>query len=163
MKNLMLVALAAIVLSFPASASAAKGGTDRPLKLTSSGTIVADLATGAFSSEETDLTSHLGTTHTVGSGMLTPTGPTTFDFSGSITKTAANGDKLFLILTGTATTDPATGTGLSESHETITGGTGRFEGASGTLLGTTTSTLVSTMGAQVTFAFSGSATGTISY
>jgi hypothetical protein len=55
----------------------------------------------------------------------------TFTGSGSITYTAANGD----VLTGTATGRAVVGGGIAAVTETvtITGGTGRFAGATGTL------------------------------
>jgi hypothetical protein len=54
-----------------------------------------------------------------------------FTASGRVTYTAANGD----VLTGTATGRAAVGGGIATVTETvtITGGTGRFAGATGTL------------------------------
>lgn len=50
---------------------------------------------------------------------------TTFEFEGTLSKTAANGDRLFETLTGQFTPTGSVG------EFTITGGTGRFTGATG--------------------------------
>jgi len=76
-------------------------------------------------------------------GRLTATYPHCVNFaagtfSGTATFTAANGDLLFVLLGGSAD-DPACRTICGVSFTgTITGGTGRFEGAAGTLSGTGT-------------------------
>jgi hypothetical protein len=76
-------------------------------------------------------------------GRLTATYPHCVNFaagtfSGTATFTAANGDLLLVHLGGSAD-DPACRTTCGVSFTgTITGGTGRFEGAAGTLSGTGT-------------------------
>jgi hypothetical protein len=73
-------------------------------------------------------------------GRLTATYPHCVNFvagtfSGTATFTAANGDQLFVLLGGEAD-DPACTTTCGVTFRgTITGGTGRFEGAEGTLTG----------------------------
>lgn len=57
--------------------------------------------------------------------------------SGTSTMTAANGDKLYSTFTGTITPQPD-GKRLVSLRHTITGGTGRFEKASGYYTGLTT-------------------------
>jgi hypothetical protein len=91
---------------------AAKGGTDRPFKASGSGLGVVDPVAGTYVIDGTSKNSHLGrsTFHT--EGALTG--------GNTITITAANGDKLVAI--GTSATDAI-----------FSGGTGRFQGASGTL------------------------------
>ena len=61
---------------------------------------------------------------------FTLTGPSTFTYTGTRTFVAANGDTLFSAITWQGTfTSTAT---HSTETDTITGGTGRFAGASGT-------------------------------
>jgi hypothetical protein len=99
--------------------------------------------------------SHLGRVTFDDTGTITPTGPTSFDLSGSAVTTAANGDKLFESFTGSGTVD-AMGNTHGQTTWTITGGTGRFAGASGTASGPFT-------GSTATSTVSGSFKGTISY
>ncbi len=127
--------LASFVLAVAAlGATAALGtanNTDRPLKVQGKGTetAVIDLATGLGSGD--------------GRGHLSRLGKVTFhddirslafdganvSFVGTATYVAANGDKLFAT---TAATGALTPTGLRITIvDTITGGTGRFAGASG--------------------------------
>jgi hypothetical protein len=73
-------------------------------------------------------------------------------FSGTATFTAANGDLLFVLLGGSAD-DPTCTTVCDVSFTgTIVGGTGRFEGAEGTLTGTGTVDLIAS---TITAAFEG--------
>jgi hypothetical protein len=137
----------------PVGALAKAGGTDRPIKDTSSGTISVD-ATLAFTADTTGRIAHLGRATTHLEGVVTPTGPNTFNVDGTSTVVAANGDELFATFSGSGTND---GSGNSEGPEvtTITGGTGRFENASGTLAGLFRTTAAG--------GFSYSQRGTISY
>jgi hypothetical protein len=61
-------------------------------------------------------------------------------FSGTATFKASNGDLLFVLLEGSADDPTCTTTGICDVSftGTIVGGTGRFEGAEGTLTGTGT-------------------------
>jgi hypothetical protein len=52
---------------------------------------------------------------------------------GTAVLTAANGDRVFLAASGTTCLNPSTGLVSLSGTQTITGGTGRFAGASGTL------------------------------
>jgi hypothetical protein len=73
-------------------------------------------------------------------------------FSGTATFKAANGDLLFALLGGSAD-DPACTTTCGVSFTgTIIGGTGRFQGAEGTLTGTGTVDLIAS---TITAAFRG--------
>ena len=76
---------------------------------------------------------------------------------------AANGDKLFGTLSGSGTSDPATGNNQGAVVVTYTGGTGRFKHASGSATGPFSNVFVSAVGTKLTFAISYSLTGTISY
>ena len=120
----LVVALATLS---PASALASAGATDRPMKGTGSGTLSLNPETGAFTGDAAGVSSHLGsyTVRLEGTGTPTPEG----DFAGSGTATvaAADGEQL----TGTFTLS-ATGHTTTVVVE-ITGGTGRFADASGTL------------------------------
>jgi hypothetical protein len=110
----------------PASALANAGGTDRPVKGAGSGTISLDQA-GAFTGEAKGVSGHLGnyTVHLEGTGAPTP--EANFFGSGTATAVAANGDEFTGTVTVT-TTGPTTTVVVK-----VTGGTGRFADASGTL------------------------------
>lgn len=64
---------------------------------------------------------------------LTPISPFCQSNLGTAVLTAANDDQIFLAASGTTCLDPSTGLVSLSGSQTITGGTGRFEGASGTL------------------------------
>jgi hypothetical protein len=130
------IALAGLVVALavlsPASALANAGGTDRPIKGAGTGTISLDPATGAFTGVVPGVSSHLGdiTVHIEGVGARAADG--TFAGSGTATLVAANGDEVrgSIALTQTALPDGHT---VTTVVVTITGGTGRFANASGTL------------------------------
>ncbi len=130
------VALAALVLAFavlsPASAPAKAGGTDRPMEGSGSGTITLDPVTGAFTGVVPGVSSHLGEVTVQIEGTGAPTSDGTFAGSGTTTIVAANGDELTGTMTLTQTVLP-TGRTTTTVAVTITGGTGRFADASGTL------------------------------
>ena len=110
-----------------ASITDAKGGSELPFR-------------GTLQATETE---NGALHHLVGTGEATHLGRFTFNShftvtapppaaSGTATWTAANGDQLFTTVTGKAVvTFPIAD--IDETH-TITGGTGRFAGASGTIL-----------------------------
>jgi hypothetical protein len=130
------IVLAGLVLGLttlsPISALANAGGTERTVNGTGSITISLDPRTGAFTGDATGISSHLGdlTVRVEGAGRVTPDG--TFAGSGTVTITAANGDQLTGTFTLT-TTDLFAGGGTTTVIVTITGGTGRFADATGTL------------------------------
>ena len=118
----LVVAVAAVS---PSSALAAAHGTARPLTGTGTGTITINLATGAATADGTGYISHLGAFTGHVDLMFTFTGAS-FTYTGTGTDVAANGDKLVFSVKASGTigsTDTET--------DTITGGTGRFAGASG--------------------------------
>ena len=89
-----------------------------------------NLTTGAATSGFTGHLSPLGADTGYDNLAFTLTGPSTFTYTGTRTFVAANGDKLFSAITGKGT---FTSTAAhSTETDTITGGTGRFAGASGT-------------------------------
>jgi hypothetical protein len=76
--------------------------------------------------------------------------------AGTAVFTAANGDQLFTTVTGTATFPDANGIVTFRGTDTVTGGTGRFAGASGSL---TRTARVSVLVLSGTYEFD----GTLSY
>jgi len=107
-------------------ASAAASVT-RPAKANGTGRIHVDTATGAVTGEESGVMSHLGK-YTLGlEGTASPSADGTIAGSGTATITGANGDQLTATYTLTGQ-DPTLNIVV-----TITGGTGRFANASGTL------------------------------
>jgi hypothetical protein len=100
---------------------------NRPIRGNSTGTISINTATGALTGEESGVISHLGAAHLRLQGVSTVSGDGTLTGSGTVTMVAANGDQA----TGTFTL-----TGREPTRTvlvTITGGTGRFANASGTM------------------------------
>ena len=98
---------------------------------------------------------HLGrTTASVEeTGTFTASGPL---IAAVITYTAANGDQLVTTFSGTATFPNQNGVVAVTGSETVTAGTGRFVGASGSMLRTGTVSVVSLSGQYETH-------GTLSY
>jgi hypothetical protein len=149
----VLMSVLALVGVDPAAAVAKRGGTDRPLKGSISGTSSLDLAAGTGTSQGSGTFSHLGkTTYTLNITFVL-TGPTTVGLSGTGTLVAANGDQVFVTFTGTATVPspvPAVGQQVDFTFvSTITGGTGRFSDASGTTTSTGHQEVVSVVGTTV--------------
>ena len=106
--------------------------------------------------------SHLGKVTAHYTGVATPSGPNTLSISGSSVEVAANGDKLYATHSGSATLDAAFNA-QGTLVNTITGGTGRFENASGVGTGTFSMRTRSFDGVTLTSAISLSLAGTISY
>ena len=158
-------AVLALTALIPASAQGNANGTERPIKVTFSDTSVFDLATLTFHYEGTQLDSHLGKAAFEGDGSISLTGFNTFDQRDAWVVTAANGDELFGTNAATGTGGPRGLVGGSEETviQTITGGTGRFRDATGTLTGTFRNVLVSLVGGVATYSVHGSSAGTISY
>jgi hypothetical protein len=149
----LVVAAAAITV---APAGAAAGGTDRPFKSTANGTLLllddpmmgeCDFVSPSFlvcgQELSTDfIGTHLGRSTSTGMGELTidlsqfcttPGGnPEGFPIDSvmPVTTVAANGDELYAVTTVSSCVD---GIGVTEPTGTyeITGGTGRFHGATG--------------------------------
>ena len=131
------VAVAGLVLALavlgPSAALGKAGGTDRPVKGTTSGTVTGKLGSPlGITIDLSGVATHLGkySVHVDAVGVISG-GEVLVD--GTFTVVAANGDQL----TGTTTfTSPLSQ--LAEVHTTtafltITGGTGRFADASGTI------------------------------
>ena len=166
MRKVIMIAglVLAVGVLAPVGALAKAGGTDRPIKDNSSGTSVVDLATAPFGfvSDVTGVGSHLGRTATHFDGAITFTSSDTITIAGSFVIIAANGDQLSGTFRGSGVDDHS---GLVEgtSVYTFTGGTGRFENASGSVPGTFRQELTSTGGGAATFAAHYTLKGAISY
>jgi hypothetical protein len=116
--------ISAVVLSVSLSSLcfAGKGGTNRPFKGVAKGTITT-FAPPLLEVEYTGKATHLGRFTRSETATLNSDG----SVSGSIDYVAANGDELYTTFIGTFVSEnTATGT------YSINGGTGRFEGATGT-------------------------------
>lgn len=157
--------VAILVAVAPAQTVAKHGGTGRPLRGAGAGTSTVDLATAIATSQGTARFSHLGKTTFALSAQVTITGPNTIALSGAGTFVAANGDELHTTLTGTGT---FTGIGPpSTAHYTlvltVTGGTGRFADASGTITASVDQEDVSQTGTVIGTRETFTAQGTLSY
>lgn len=159
-----LTLISGLVLTFvalsPAAAMGAAKGTDRPLSGTGTSTTTINLVTGAGTVVASGHLSHLGAETSSGVDQFALVGPNGFSWTGTGTTAAANGDKLFTTVSGTGTFGPPIN---STSITTITGGTGRFVDAIGTITGTSQSTSVSIVGSIETVTSTFTSTGTISY
>jgi hypothetical protein len=162
-KAMTLAGLALAVAALgPASAPAAVEGTDRPVQGSASGMDSVNVQTLAMEADINVLMSHLGesTAHFQGQGALTPEG--TVAATGTFTIVAANGDEL----TGTFTLAgpaPSFGVHTIDVVMAITGGSGRFAGATGTLSTTQLVTPLSLEGTTLRQAMEGAVSGQISY
>ena len=128
-----LVVSTGLVVVALAVAGAASANTSVPFEASFSGT---SSATGpssflvVLSGEAT----HLGKSSETVTVTLTPgPGPFCNTDIGSVVLTGANGDQIFEAVTATTCFNLSTGLVDLSGTATITGGTGRFEGASGTI------------------------------
>jgi hypothetical protein len=119
-------AMLAIAILSQAAAMADANGTNRPANGTGAGTLSVDLTTGGFTAEITGLVSTLGRVTVHAEGLEMPVGGAIVG-TGAVTITTPNGDKLIGTLTLNTTGQTTT------VVITITGGTGRFSDASGTI------------------------------
>ena len=156
---LTLVAFAAVS---PAAALAKAKGTSRPMNGTGSSTTIVDLATGTGDVAGGGRVSHLGKfkfTNDITSFTLT--GADTFRLTLTAIIVAANGDRICTAATGKGKLTPTRSETTLVSK--ITGGTGRFARASGTLTSKISSEIVSTAGTITTSRDSEIHRGRISY
>jgi hypothetical protein len=146
----------------PATALGAANGTDRPVRGTETGITSVNLATGSGRADGSGQLSHLGrVTFTSDVTSFRLTGPGTFSFTLTTVVGAANGDKVFATGTGTGTLTP-TGSEATLAL-TITGGTGRFAEASGTVTSAISTVTVSLVGTTLTTRDTATHKGQISY
>ncbi len=165
-----LIVMSSLVLAaaMPATAVARTGGTDRPIEGSGSATSTFDF--GRVPIPATDVGtahfSHLGKSAYTSHYTVTFSSATAFTVVGTATTVAANGDMLFSTLTGAGTLGGVFGVGQTTETAvvwTITGGTGRFADASGTMTGPASSVVLSIAGMTGTSSQTFAATGTISY
>jgi hypothetical protein len=159
--GLLVVVIAILLATGWSSAALGKAkGSDRPLRGTESGITTGDLATSTASADFTGYLSHLGKYTGHSNVAVAFTGPSSFTAAGTGTMVAANGDELFVDITWSGT---FTATTIHTTVvRTITGGTGRFANASGTLT-VTLSSVYSLSGTTLTSHDTGTAEGQISY
>jgi hypothetical protein len=152
----------AVAAPSPGAALGASNATDRPLTGKSTATVTVDVATVTVTIDGTGQLSHLGKfTFHADQTFLAFTGGSAI-FAGAETLVAANGDELFATATTTVTDTSAT-TSEATSVLTITGGTGRFAGASGTITRHEQGVLVSIVGSTRSNAITSTWEGRISY
>jgi hypothetical protein len=159
--TIILALLAVAALSPPAALGKAKS-TVRTLSGAGLSTTTVDLATGTGSVSGSGRLSHLGRfTFTNDITSFTLTGPDTFSLTLTAILVAANGDRVCTAATGTGTLTP---TGSETTLvSTVTGGTGRFARASGTLTSTISSAIVPTVGTSLTTRDTETHEGRLSY
>jgi hypothetical protein len=160
MLTLASLALAVAALS-PASAVAKAGGADRPVKDTGSGTVSINVQTGAVTGDFTGVATHGGEYTGHLEATITAATPEGVVVEGTQTIVADNGDQI----TGDVT---ITGPGTTTAHQTtgimtVTGGTGRFADASGTITTTSEATPFSFDGVTLLEHVEYTGTGEISY
>jgi hypothetical protein len=131
-KVALALAVAFVVIS-PGSALAKAGGSDRPVKGGGSGgTVSFNPQTGQYVGDTSGTASQLGKYSLHFEGTAVPSGENTYVGTGTATFVAANGDRL----TGTVTSISEFNSDGTSTHTVIveiTGGTGRFADASGTV------------------------------
>lgn len=123
----------AVIAVVPAAGQAKRGGTDRPFKGETSGTFPPSqpgIVEGTFQATQ------IGKATYFSDNVSVPQNGADLSYTGDLVITAANGDKLFASGTGSGTLSPGcSGPGECVATltitDTITGGTGRFEDASG--------------------------------
>lgn len=136
-------------------------GTLRPLAGTGAGTLTLSLINGAATTNFSGQLSPLGAETGHDALSFVTTGPTTFMYTGTRTFVAADGDKLFSAIKGEGTFSKTAA--KSTETDTITGGTGRLAGASGTYTDTVTSVVVSATATSEQSRFTAIARGQIRY
>jgi hypothetical protein len=119
-----------------------------------------NLTTGAATADFTGHLSPLGADTGYDNLTFTLTGPSTFTYTGTRTFVAADG-KLFSAVTGKGTFTRTAA--RSTETDTITGGTGRFAGATGTYTDTVSSLVVSATSTSQTSRITAAARGQIRY
>jgi hypothetical protein len=145
-------------LTSPAAALAGPGGSNLPLMGNSTAVLTVSLADGSLTGAASGHLTLLGAFTTIDNTTFTPTGPPgpviPFEITGTTAFVAANGDELLGTVNGTG--DIADSVARGTNVVTITGGTGRFANASGSLTETFTYPFVF-VGSSVT----GTSTATI--
>ncbi len=151
MRRLTVLACLAIAVgvSLPASGLSAAGGGNLPFKGTLAGPGTLDVVTGQLHANLTGQFTHFGRSSFVEDVQLIPITPVSFDWFGTWTITAANGDRMSGTCAGSGTfTDPIHS---SWSVDFVSsGGTGRFAGATLTFHSDAVATTISAQGTILT-------------
>jgi hypothetical protein len=151
----------AVVVLGPAGATGAENAVQRPVLGIAKGTTTVNLITGAGTTVNNGYLLGIGLFTGNSNSTFAYTGPNTFSSTGTGMLVTANGNDLFITTSGTGTLK---GTAVTATTvETITGGTGRFEGASGQIKITARGSSASTVGSTETFTTLGLWTGSFSY
>jgi hypothetical protein len=161
-KRVLLPSLAVAIFAIGPVTAAVGKPAGRPVTGTRTATTTLDLITGAATTTSSGDLAHVGAYTGQSTEQFIPGAPPTFSFVGTVTLTAANGDKLFATFTGSGAFTSAT-TQTSTNTFTITGGTGRFDGASGTLTEAISGTIESVSGTTQTSDETSTISGTITY
>ena len=153
----------ALALAAASPAIAEAGGTNRQVVGTGTGTntITFGVPTTFVADETADL-SHLGNSTVHIEGSLTPI-PGGALVEGSATVVAANGNTLTMTLAGSTANDPTGTVAAGVVVGQVTGGTGRFEGASGTITDHVVLTITSVNPSGIVAHIASSFSGEISY
>ena len=143
---------------------AAARDTVHTIQGTGADTATLNVVTGQDTSLSAGELSHVGDfTSTAGVQFVPdPNDPSKFSFYGTSTLTAANGDELFTTVAGSGVNTSPT-TSENTVTFTITGGTGRFQGASGSVSDELSATLVGFNGTVATYDQTDTFRGTITY
>jgi hypothetical protein len=148
----------------PGAAMAKAGGTDRPVKGTAAGTVRLNLLTNHYVAEVSGTTTHDGLyrARDEGSGAFLP--DFSFAATGEVSTVAANGDEIHgRSVLSTSPFTPGAIEHTTTQVQTITGGTGRFEDATGTVTGHYQVTPIGVEGATVVNHLEGTIEGSVSY
>ena len=144
-----LVALAVCAL-LPVMLGSLKNPVPRPIKMKAHSQMVLSLADGSYHATAWGEATHCGEFVSLGSGVFNPA---TGEGSGGGTIIAANGDEIFF-------------DSLTMAQNIITGGTGRFEGATGEFIMVSmeqTGMDLDPVAGTMTLSFVWTASGTITY
>jgi len=154
------MAIVLVVLG-PVGAAGAANATPRPILGIAKGTTTVNLDTGAGTTVNNGFFLGIGFFNASSTSTYAYTGPNTFSGTGTGSLVTANGNTLFVT---TAVTGTLSGSAVTaKTVDTITGGTGRFVGASGQITITARGTSALTdAGSIETFTTLGVWIGTIS-
>jgi len=151
----------ALVIFSPVGAAGSANAIQHPIIGIAKGSTTVDLTTGAGTTENNGYLLGIGLFNASSSSTFAYTGPNTFSGTGTGSLVTANGNELFVT---TAVTGTLSGSAVTaRTVDTITGGTGRFVGASGQITITARGTSATTVGSTETFTTLGIWIGTIRY
>lgn len=161
----LLVGLLAAGLLAPTALHASAEGVDRPFVSRSSGVSTIKLLTGHMHNTSTGTATHFGAFTRVDLAQLVPHPGAPTGVLSTSTLTTANGDRMLMDCVGTSTSADNNLHSTTVVTCTVTGGTGRFTDATGSIVSTTQSarTAVDTATMTASYTSESTAKGTISY